>query len=927
MALAAGTRLGPYEILGLIGAGGMGEVYRARDTRLDRTVAVKVLPGDLAANHERRQRFEREARTISALNHPHICTLHDVGEADGQSFLVMEHLTGETLAERLKKGPLPLEQALTVAAEIADALAAAHRQGVVHRDLKPANVMLTRSGAKLLDFGLAKLAGHGEQPAAARLASATRSTPLTSEGVIVGTLQYMAPEQLEGKSADARTDLWALGAMLYEMLTGRRAFEGTSAASLIGAILEREPAPLSTLQPLTPPSLDRLVTRCLAKQPDDRWESAHDVADELRWISQTGSASAPAPHVPHSARWRRWAVFGAMVLLAVLLGALLSSWLDWPRHPPGRAAVPAAVRTSLDARPAEELNSGGAPYSPYYRGWSHPRGGSRTALTWTPDGRTLVFVGLRGGVQQLYLRALERDEARPLAGTAGAQLPTVSPDGQWVMFWARGAIQKVAVSGGPATTIVEGVSQPPWGMTADARGQLFLGQNIGPIRQVAPDGTKTSLTTLRAGEVGHICPFLLPGARALLYTVRKRVWTWGDDEVVAQVLATGERRFLVRDAVDARYVPSGHLIFLRRGVLLGVGFDAERLEIRGNPISILEGVAQALTSNNPGKLGGAGQIAVSPTGALAWIAGPVTPYPDTVLMSVSRRGDLMPVGAPVRSYGPYVRHSPDGRRLAVVVRSPTEFGLWVHDLDRGTLTKLTTGGDIEEFEWAPDGDRMAFSVLQSGRWSLASLRADGSEPARTLATGMFSPCSWSPDGRQLATVGDANLWIARVEKGDATLRQITHGSQTERCPTFSPDGHRLAFASSGPFEVYIQPYPEPGAREQVSVDGGGHPVWNPSGRELFYLTPIDRSGKRRMMVADIPPDLGVRVGRPRPLFEYVDSDELSFACVPSPCYDVSRDGQRFFVTRTTLPPSSAPVTHVNLVINWVEELKARIPVR
>src|SRR5512139_3727538 len=319
MSLAPGTRLGPYEVTALIGAGGMGEVYKAKDTRLDRSVAIKVLPSHVSADADRRARFAREAKTIAGLNHPHICTLHDVGETDGTTYLVMEHLTGETLAQRLEKGPLPLEQALTVATEIADALSAAHRQGIIHRDLKPGNVMLTKAGTKLLDFGLAKLKAHGEQPAAAHLASApTQSTPLTGEGTIVGTLRYMAPEQLEGKPADARTDLWALGAILYEMVTGKRAFEGTSAASLITAIMSVEPAPVSTLQPLTPSGVDRLVRRCLAKTPDDRWDSAHDAGDELRWIRESSGAAVQtrvAPRLQRGLRAVVWVVAGFLLFL------------------------------------------------------------------------------------------------------------------------------------------------------------------------------------------------------------------------------------------------------------------------------------------------------------------------------------------------------------------------------------------------------------------------------------------------------------------------------------------------------------------------------------------------------------------------------------------------------------------------------------
>ena len=440
MPLSNGARLGPYEIQAAIGAGGMGEVYKARDTRLDCTVAIKVLPAEISGDPDRRARFEREARTIASLNHPHICTLHDVGEHGDSTYLVMEYLAGESLADRLLKGSLPLAQALDVAAQIAEALDSAHKHGIIHRDLKPGNVMLTSSGAgrsgvttaKLLDFGLAKLAAHGERPALVSETHAmTESAPLTARGTILGTLQYMAPEQLEGKEADARTDLWALGAILYEMLTGKRAFAGDSQVSLIGNIMSAEPPALATLQPLTPPSLDRVVKKCLAKHPDDRWDTAHDVADELRWVSQTSGASSLTGVQPRRRRWLR-TVLEIVGGLAMALAGAGAMWLLRPVTPHSSPA-----RVSLDLRPVDELNAGGV--DPRY---DATLGGSRTALTWAPDGQALVFVGRRGGIQQIYVRSLDEAEARPLAGTEGAQMPAVSTDGQWVAFWAAGAIKK-----------------------------------------------------------------------------------------------------------------------------------------------------------------------------------------------------------------------------------------------------------------------------------------------------------------------------------------------------------------------------------------------------------------------------------------------------------------------------------------------------
>jgi Tol biopolymer transport system component len=922
MSLTAGACLGPYEIVAALGAGGMGEVYKARDTRLDRSVAIKVLPAHVSADPDRRARFEREAKTIAGLNDPHICTLYDVGEhasaSSGQPslYLVMEHLTGETLAARLQKGPLPLEQALTVATEIADALSTAHRQGVIHRDLKPGNVMLTKAGAKLLDFGLAKLTGHGEQPAAVHLVSApTQSTPLTAEGMSLGTLQYMAPEQLEGKAADARTDLWALGAILYEMVTGKRSFEGTSAASLIGNIMNADPPALATLQPLTPPAVDRLVRQCLAKAPDDRPDTAHDVANELRGIRESSGVAAATGGQPRRAR-------SLPVALAVAGGlgiAVAASAVTWLMRPSPPRALP--VRVSLEVSPADELNTGG--YSPQY---VRTPGGARTAFTWTPDGQALVFVGRKGGVQQLYLRRLDAAEARLINGTEGAQVPAVSPDGQWIAFWADAAIKKVPFGGGPVTDLATSISFPRQ-MVWDTRDTLF--HTTGRIWKTPPDGAPTEVGALSDGELSHLHPWPLPGGRALLYTVRKREWSWGDEEVVAQTLPAGGRKVLLKDAADARYVPTGRLVFLRRGVLYAVAFDAERLEVRGPEVAVLDGVAQALTAGSAGDVTGAGQFAISPTGTLAWVPSPVVPYEDRALVTVDRRGQVAVLPAPVRSYYGPVRVSGDGRRLAVVIRTLAEAGLWVYDLTRGTLTPLNREGESLNPAWTRDGQRVGFCWLRDGRPSLAMQAADGTAPPQVLMPGFFYLSSSTPDGRQLAAAdrrGDVET--VTVENGKASAQPLWQTPATEWWPEFSPDGRWLVYGSnvSGRFEVYVRPYPGPGPAEQVSLEGGESPAWHPNGREVFFVTPTDPAGKQRMLVVDFIPGSPPRIGRPRELFEFSNRD-LILACTPLPCYSVAPDGERFYAMQWRTPAILPAVTHINLVLNWFEELKAKVPIK
>jgi serine/threonine-protein kinase len=734
----------------------------------------------------------------------------------------------------------------------------------------------------------------------------------------------MAPEQLEGKPADARTDLWALGAILYEMVSGRRAFEGSSQVSLIAAIVEREPESLSTLQPVTPPSLERLVKRCLAKSPDDRWESAHDVADELRWIGQAGPAPGATARGPAARRWRWGLVVGGLALVAgAILGGMVDRRLLAPASP-----RPVVVRSLLDVGPAEELNAGGRSTTSL----STP-GGSRTALAWTTDGRSLVFVGRQGGVQRLYVRALDGEEARVLEGTEGAQVPAVSPEGRWVVFWANGAIRRVPLAGGPVAVVVEGVPYTPTGIACGEDGRLFyglagLGGAGGTIWSAQPERPATALTKKLDTEVAHVLPHLLPGGRALLYTVRHRSRTWGDEEVVAHVFATGERKALLRDAGDARYVASGHLVFLRRGSLFSVGFDLQRLEVAGTPVATTNAVTQALTSRLVDDMTGAGQFSVASTGSLAYIRGAVIPYLDSELVGVDRSGRVTSLGAPTRSYAVNLSLSPDGRYLAVPIQSLTEQALWLYDRERGILSKLTSGGEAMWPLWTPDGQSIAFGWLNQGVSQLARRRADGTAAPEILAREAGRPSSWSPDGKLLALVllVEGDILIASLENGKASVRPLARTPDIELWPEFSPDGRWLAYGSdaSGRNEVYVQPYPVPGPRQQMSLEGGESPAWSPTGRELFFLSLPDSEGRRQMMAVSVRPGRTLSLGKPQRLFSF-SQPPLLLRCAPSRCFAVAPDGQQFYAVRQA---SSAPipsVTQIHLILNWTEELRARVP--
>ncbi len=904
MAISSGTKLGPYEILDPIGAGGMGEVYRARDTRLERTVAIKVLPAQFSSDPERKQRFEREAKAISSLQHPHICTLHDVGSQDGVDFLVMEHLQGETLAQRLMRGALPTEQVLKIGIEVADALDRAHRQGVVHRDLKPGNIMLTKSGTKLLDFGLAKPRGLPKGSGTLSVALTAPSpgsptSPVTQQGVVVGTFQYMSPEQIEGKEADARSDIFALGAVLYEVATGKRAFEGKSPISVASAILEKDPEPITSVQPLAPMALEHVVKTCLAKDPDERWQSAADVRRELKWIAE-GSSTAGAPAVAgtrHNARERlAWLV--ATTLLAISTVALsVAVFKARPAFSPQQVT---RFAVSLAA---------GKTVAP----------GSSLAIALSPDGTRVAYVAESGGVAQLYLRAMDRLEPLPLAGTEGASTPFFSPDGQWIGFFADGKLKKISVQGGPSVALCE-ASGENRGASWGPDDTIFFTPTftVGLSRVSAAGGPAQVLTTPDAAqsERTHRWPEVLPGGKAIVFTLGTLSSPdyFLDAKLAVLSLDTGKIKLLPVTGTNPHYASSGHLVFASQGGLFAVPFDLERLEVTSVAAPVLEGVMM-----NAGS--GAAHYSLSPTGSLVYLPGEPQGASNS-LVWVTRQGTAQPLPASARPYRD-PRLSPDGKGLAVAIRGPRNSDVWVYEIARNTLTRLTFEGSNRAPLWTPDGKRIAYYSERGPStagiyWKAAD--GTGAEGRLTASTYLQLPDSWSPDGKILAFTEmdpktQADIWILPME-GKREARPFLKTSFWDRNPAFSPDGNWLAYVSdeSGQFEVYVQSFPGPAGKWQISSGGGNYAVWARNGRELFYV-----SGDRLMSVT-ITTQPSFAASSPRPLLEGRPATLGAFVRAP---YDVAPDGQRFIMGRSAGSESGSTQMHV--VLEWTEELKRQIP--
>jgi serine/threonine-protein kinase len=921
MAIQPGTRLGPYEIVSAIGAGGMGEVYKARDTRLDRIVAIKVLPQHLADKPELRERFEREARTIASLNHPHICTLHDIGRQDGIDFLVMEYLEGETLATRLLKGPLPLEQVLQYAIEISDALDKAHRKGVTHRDIKPSNIMLTKNGTKLLDFGLAKLKQEAARPAVPFSQLPTMSHNPTIEGTILGTLQYMAPEQVEGKvdEIDGRTDIFAFGAVVYEMATGKKAFEGKTNASVMSKIMQVDPPPMSSLQPVTPPALDHAVKTCLAKDPDERWQAASDLKRELKWISEVGPQLGLPPSVVAQ---RKSHLYNYRVAWLVAAVAILVAALGWgafgyfqPASEGPQAVSNAVSHVSIGLDPADELGGGGSPVDRL----------TRTALAVTPDGRQLVFAGWRDGGQRLYRRLLDRPEAQPIAGTEGAVNPFFSPDGQWVGYWADGQLWKVRVSGGPPVPLgrTERIVGASWG-TAET---IVFGALNGGLRTVPADGSQTSRTLTRVEHErsdSHRLPWVLPGGEAVLFAVYNESGGWEAAQVVVESLATGKREVLFENASHPAYTCTGHVLFLRLGTLWAAPFDLATLTVTGAAAPVIESVTQATRVSRTDSDTGAGQFAVSESGTLVYLAGGLLPAVRRELVWTNRRGQREPVGVPQGIFfNP--RISPDGSRIAVSDQD-IEDAVYVFDLARRTQRRLQ-GDGVNVGAWSPDGRRIVFGRrVETARRNLFWQPVDGSVPPQRLTTSANVQFTggWVPNSSELLIVElrpDTGADVLRLDvaRPDAPAQPVLAETFDEAYPALSPDGRWLAYASTetGQFEVYVVAYPGLEAKETISSGGGSMPAWSADGMELFYVAAL--GDEDVMMAVSVTTSPGLQLGAPRELFRgrYRRSGNLR-------SYDVAPDGR--FLMIEELPWKDTRGTQpLRVALNWFEELKWRVP--
>ncbi|HET9409822.1 MAG TPA: protein kinase [Candidatus Sulfotelmatobacter sp.] len=893
MALTSGMKLGPYEIQSPLGSGGMGEVYRASDTRLHRTVAIKILPEHLWGSPDARLRFDREAQALSSFSHPNICHLYDVGEKDGTNFLVMEYLEGTTLADRLRKGPLPLEQVLKVGAEICSALDKAHRSAVVHRDLKPGNIMLTKSGAKLMDFGLAKASTVPLGSLSSSNSLATMSKPLTTEGAIVGTIQYMSPEQLEGKEADARSDIFSLGAVLYEMVTGKRAFEGKTTASTIAAILAAEPKPISAFQPTLPNALDHIIKACLAKDPDERLQTAHDVDLQLGWLMEGRLQSGVLPGVAQSKRNQFW-VTTVVAVLALIAGFGLANFTR-------TSTEPLIVRSSII--PPEKAN--------FFEGaseWAPP--------VLSPDGsRIVVGVITETGQQILYVRSLNALSGQVLSGTEGGVFPFWSPDGRTIGFFADGQLKNIDASGGAVHELCP--APQPRGGTWSKDGVIVFAPSpyTGLFRVAATGGPSVQLTRLDTSrhEDSHRWPRFLPDGRHFLYLARTS--NRSTSEIRVASIASIDILSIVPADGNSVYVAPGFLLYPRSNLLMAQPFDAARLRTSGEPIIVAD---QVSWNGNVDYT----SFTASDNGSLAYMG--VTGQGLSELLWTDRSGKALgKVGEPAPYFGPSL--SPDGKKLAVEIADPRNASseIWIYDLIRNSRTRLTFTSANSHNRlpvWSPDGSQIAFSSDRDGRAAQIYEKAvDGRDPEHVVAPSESDryPSTWSPDGRYLIGVeqsaqrGSEFLVLPMLESqrpfdflpGVAGLSRFTF-------PRVSPDGRWLAYSTfeTGRQEIYISSFPSGAGKWQVSTADGTEPYWRRDGKELFYRT-LDAT----LMSAEISEQNGSPVvGRPRPLF--LNRTRAS----PHWTFDVSPDGQRILINRLVQPSVSEPIT---LVTNWEAELK------
>jgi eukaryotic-like serine/threonine-protein kinase len=905
--LATGTRIGGYEIVDSLGAGGMGEVYRARDIRLHRDVAVKLLPDAFATDLDRIARFEREAKALAALNHPHIAQLYGLEESGARHFLVMELVPGESLDRRIARGRLPPAEALTLARQIAEALEAAHEKGIVHRDLKPANIKLTADGqVKVLDFGLAKAlderAASGQQPALTH--SPTLSIMATQAGIILGTASYMSPEQAKGLPADQRSDIFSLGVILFEMLAGRQPFAGETAPEILASVLIRD-ADFETLPADLSPRLVDLLKRCLQKHPRQRWQHVGDVRAELEAI-------AADPHgtrdVPTRASRRLWPRLWPPALAAVIAGALAGA-LAWQLKP---------------AAPVRVMRFGIVPALPNQLSIQ----GQDRDIAISPDGARIAY---RGGNSGLFVRGLDQLDAQPLS-TGPSRSPFFSPDGRWIGFFEGAELKKISITGGtsmPVCRILGGARGASWG-SDDTVVFATNDTETGLMTVPAGGGDAKPLTTPdpTRGEADHLFPSVLPGGRGVLFTVTRRDGLLEAAHVDVLDLRTGERKTVIRGGADAQYVESGHIVYGVGGTLRAVRFDLARLQVTSDPLPVADHVLMSGT--------GAAEYSTSRDGTLVYVPGGAAGAETTTrsLAWVTRDGREEPINAPPRAYVAQ-RLSPDGSRIALQV-ADRGFDIWTWDLARETLTPLTFGPAVEGLPvWTPDSRWIIFNSSRAGANNVFRHAADGSGVDERLTTSPFpqNPFSISPDGKTVllgevrgttsADVVQLDLAAAAASGGKGQTSPLLQTPAAEFGPDISPDGRWIAYQSneSSQFEIYVRPFPRvDDGRWQVSTAGGTKPLWSRTGRELFYVDAHN-------VLMSVP----VRIDGPTLSFgnpsKVLDAKYYGGTFMRS--YDVSADGKRFLMIKdggAGDTPSSPPSGFV-VVLNWFEELKQRLPTK
>jgi len=917
VALTPGTRIGSYEITAQIGVGGMGEVYRATDTNLARQVAIKVLPEAVAADAERLARFDREAKTLAVLNHPNIAAIYGLERSAGTTALVMELVEGPTLADRIAQGPIPVDEALAIAKQIAEALEAAHEQGIIHRDLKPANVKVRQDGTvKVLDFGLAKAMEPTGAMSPAGSMSPTITTPaITQAGLILGTAAYMSPEQARGKPVDRRADIWAFGCVLYEMLAGTRAFEDEDVSTTLSKVLQRDPD-FEALPATVPPAVRQTLRTCLRKDARQRASDIHDVRLAMEGAFNAEADASQAAAVEPPRLWQRPRVAGALlagaVVLALVVGAV-ASWLVTP------APAPLDVMRFVIAPPAQAplLNS------PNLRD-----------LAITRDGRQVIYVGRGPDGPALYSRAVDQLEGAPIRGADLARSPFVSPDGQWVGFLdvSQRRLQKVSILGGPPLLLYEvssgAIIDPRW----MADGHIIFGEVLGPdagLSRVGESGGEIErLTEPDAGE-RHLWPFALPGGKTVLFTAvtlaggggQATRWSQATAQLMVLTLDTGEIKTLDLAGTSPHYVRTGHLLYATAdNTLRAVPFDADRLEVTGSPVPVVEAL--------PVGDSGAADFDASDDGRLVYVSGTATAETPRLLVWVDREGHEEAIEAPPRPYfSPKI--SPDGTRIAVEVRDDNT-DIWVQDLRRGTQSRLTFDPAVDRFPlWTPDGERIAFSsAREATRYSAFWKEASGTGQVERIGTDpdrRLDVWSWTPDGRTLL-LNEAGNDIGFVTLDGDGMRQplLDDPGYSEGTPEISPDGRWMAYRSneSGQFQIYVRPYPDvTGGKWQVSTAGGQYPGWSRDGRELFYRS-LDGAALMGVTVDDTATAFSASI--PRVVLEtpyvYSRGDGRN--------WDVTADGKRFLFLKDAVrstDEAEAPEETITVVLNWFEELKRLVP--